>query len=338
MRRMTQYRQPVANGMRTDHPIPNRPFVDDSHIPIDDPQAIQRVGRHPGTDMWGRFDDDKEKGEWIAFTTDPKDHTYSWLVRHNPKYGRSVVLYQAGDEDSAYAQWFDDRPLLTRRGGYWWNGDTWYRPSQVVNFASERYMHRAVQQPTTITAADMLDSNCKIALGAAHKVLQLDTAFVVSNEQWRHDLALWAARRRTRADALPLDRCVVSLNAPELVDGALLGIDDFAKEAGIAASTLRAYITRGEADVPAPQTTDGGRKRWSRPVLHDWIEQRRRDPSNVVIALSSDPEDQLSRGFVTSGSGCLRMRSGSSGASQRPVAAGRDRIATSKPCSLSPTR
>lgn len=296
---MSRHEQPVANGIRTDHPIPDLPFVDDSHIPIDDPQAIEGVGRHSGTNMWGRFDDDKETGEWMAFTTDPKNHAYGWLVRHHPDHGRSVVLYHDSDAASVYNDWFGDRPLLIRLGGYWWNGDTWYRPRQVVSWASESYLRRAVRQPTTITAADLIDSSGKTALGEVHTVMQLDSGVAVPREQWRHDLALWAARRRTRADALPLERCVVTLNAPELAEAALLGVEEFAKEAGIAASTLRAYIARDEADVPPPQATDGGRKRWSRPVVQDWIEQRRRDPSNVVTVLSDDSEDHLAPGLRT---------------------------------------
>jgi len=294
---VARYEQPVANGIRTDHPIPNLPFIDDSHIPIDDPEAIESLGRHPGTDMWGRFDANEKTGEWIAFTTDPKNHTYAWVVRHHPDHASSVILYRKGDGASVQNDWFGDRPLLTRLGGYWWDGETWYRPRQVISWASEGYMRRPVRQPTTITASDLLDSSCKAALGELRKVLQLDPDTAVPADQWRHDLALWSARRRTRTGALPLERCVVSLNAPELVEGALLGVDEFAKEAGIAASTLRAYLARGEADVPPPQAADGGRKRWTRPVVQDWIEQRRRDPSNVITVLSGDAEDQLAPGL-----------------------------------------
>jgi hypothetical protein len=284
--------QPVANGIRTDHPVPNLPFVDDSHIPIDDPQAIERVGRHSGTDMWGRFDDDTTTGEWMAFTTDPQDHAYSWVVRHHPDHGRSVLLYRARDAASVHSDWFGDRPLLTRVGGYWWNGNIWYRPRQVLSWASESYMRRPVRQPTTITAADLLDGSCKTALGEIHKILQFAPDSAVTKDQWRHDLALWAARRRTKTDALPLDRCVITLNAPELTNSALLGVEEFAKEAGIAASTLRAYITRDEADIPPPQAiSGGGRKHWSRPVVRDWIERRRRDPSEVTKVLTGDSED-----------------------------------------------
>lgn len=52
-----QTQRPVANGPRTDHPIPDLPFVDDSHIPVDDPVAIEAVGRNRGQGMWGREDD-----------------------------------------------------------------------------------------------------------------------------------------------------------------------------------------------------------------------------------------------------------------------------------------
>lgn len=289
-------RSPVANGISTDHPVPGLPFVEDNHIPLDDPKAIERIGRHAGTNMWGRWDGDEATGEWFAFTTDSKNHSFAWVVRHHPEHGRSVLLYRRGGETFAHHEWFQDRALLERAGGYWWDGATWYRPRQVLSWARERYVRRPVRQPTTITAEDMLDGSCKPALGELHKIAQFEPA-EMDREQWRHDLALWAARRRARGEGLPLARCVVTLNAPELAESALLGIDQVAKEAGIAASTLRAYITRDEGDVPLPQTTDGGRKRWSRPVVKDWIEQRRREPSAVVKTLTDDPEHQLAPGL-----------------------------------------
>lgn len=40
--------RPLANGLRTDHPVPGLPFVDDSHLPLDDgPDAIEAVGGRP---------------------------------------------------------------------------------------------------------------------------------------------------------------------------------------------------------------------------------------------------------------------------------------------------
>ncbi|MGX7829870.1 helix-turn-helix transcriptional regulator [Actinokineospora sp. 24-640] len=294
---MLRDEQPVANGIRTDHPIPNLPFVEDSHIPLEDPEEVERVGRHSGSNMWGRCDVDSETGEWRAFTTDPKNHAYAWVAHFHPVHGRSVLLYRDADGAGAYDEWFGDRALLTRLGGYWWDGDTWYRPRQVFSLSTETYVHRPVRQPTTITADDLLDSGCRENLGHLHKVLHLAPDTVAAAEQWRHDLALWAARRRARPDALPLDRCVVSLNAPELAEVTLLGVDDVAREMGIVGSTLRAYIAREETELPAPQSGDGGRKRWSRPVVLDWLEQRRRDPSNVVAVLNRDAEERLAPGL-----------------------------------------
>jgi hypothetical protein len=48
--------RPVANGLRTDHPVPGLPFVDDAHLPLQDPQAIEAIGRRPEEGTWGRTD------------------------------------------------------------------------------------------------------------------------------------------------------------------------------------------------------------------------------------------------------------------------------------------
>ncbi|UXX98118.1 hypothetical protein N7U49_48380 (plasmid) [Streptomyces sp. AD2-2] len=63
--------RPLANGLRTDHPVPDLPFVDDAHIPIEEgPDAIEAIGRGTGEGMWGRCDRDRNGG-WLAFTSDP---------------------------------------------------------------------------------------------------------------------------------------------------------------------------------------------------------------------------------------------------------------------------
>ena len=85
----------------------------------------------------------------------------------------------------------------------------------------------------------------------------------------------------------PLDRCVVSLTAPELAAENLIGAAGLAEITGIAPSTLRAYIARGEADVPLPQAIIGGRSLWARPVAEEWAEQRQRDPDAVNAAVSA---------------------------------------------------
>ena len=46
--------------------------------------------------------------------------------------------------------------LLFRSGGYWWDGNGWYRPGQVWDAAREEYYRRPVPASATVTAADML--------------------------------------------------------------------------------------------------------------------------------------------------------------------------------------
>jgi hypothetical protein len=101
--------------------------------------------------------------------------------------------------------------------------------------------------------------------------------------RWDDELALWAARR----DSQGLDLCVVSLSAPELAAENLIGAGDLAQITGIAPSTLRAYVARGEADVPLPQAVIADRSPWARPVAEEWAEQRKRDPDAVVAAVSA---------------------------------------------------
>ncbi|MFE6166224.1 hypothetical protein ACFQ7F_45885, partial [Streptomyces sp. NPDC056486] len=92
---------PLANGLRTDHPVPGLPFVDDTHIPLDEgPEAIEAVGRHEMSGMWGRYDKNRVDGGWHAFTTDPKQHTLGWSVRYHPEHGRTVLLMRDGDTAS----------------------------------------------------------------------------------------------------------------------------------------------------------------------------------------------------------------------------------------------
>jgi hypothetical protein len=50
---------------------------------------------------------------------------------------------------------------------------------------------------------------------------------------------------------------------------------------GIAASTLRACASPGEADLPLPQAVIGGRALWSRPVADEWAEARQRHPDVI---------------------------------------------------------
>ncbi|MFE1471704.1 helix-turn-helix transcriptional regulator [Nocardiopsis dassonvillei] len=279
---------PLANGLRTDHPLPDLPFVDDTHIPVDDAQAIEAAGRGTGEGMWGRYDEHGEN-QWLAFTTDPYRHDLAWCVRYHPDHGRSVLLYRNEDASSVHMDWWDD-PLLFRNGGYWWDGTTWYRPGQIWDPVYERYERHRVTAAVTVTAHDLIDGTGDPAHATVIKVSNIDPDTTLTGH-WRDHLALWAHKRAEHGAALPLSRCVVTLAAPELAGDQLVGVTEMAKQAGIASSTLRAYISRDEGDVPPPQATPGGRNAWSRAVVADWVEQRRRSPENVAATLAGDHSD-----------------------------------------------
>lgn len=290
---MADYIQPVANGTRTDHPYPNLPFVEDSHIPIDDPAGIEKIGRVPESNTWGREDHDQRSGEWIAFTTDPHNHAYGWIVQYHPEHGRSVLLYRDRHTSSAYHSWWDDRPVLARAGGYWWDGTRWYRPPQVIDRAAEGYARRRVPHPTTQTAADLLDSTSTASWGREYKVAGFEPS-EVADAQWRHDLARWAAQQQSRPEALPLERCVVRLNAPELSE--LLSVDDIARLTEKSASRLQHEFDRDFPDaLPHPQNRVDGHPRWARPVVEDWQERLHRDrPEDILTDGRTGPTPAVS--------------------------------------------
>jgi hypothetical protein len=274
----------VGNGLRTDHPVPDLPFVDDSHIPLDDPAAVEAVGRHHGTDMWGRWDKARPRdgsGGWAAFTTDPIRRELAWVVRWHPRHGRSVLLYKDDDAVGAYED-HQAEALLFRAGGYWWDGTAWLRPSQVWDEAREGYFRRPVPAAATVTAADMLStaSGADAARGFWHRVTDVDPD--AYEARWLDDLAVWAERHGG-----DLTASVVTLTAPELSAGLLVGAAELAEVAGISASTLRAYLARGEAGVPLPQAVIGNRSLWSRPVAEEWAEQRQRSADGVTAAVSA---------------------------------------------------
>jgi len=276
--------RPVANGLRTDHPIPGLPFADDSHIPVEDPAGIEAVGRHRGTGRWGRKDPcrsaDGDAG-WVAFTTDPERHDLSWCVRWHPVHGRSVILYRSEDAPSMHMVWEFTPALLFRSGGYWWDGTTWYRPAQVWDWASEKYYRRPVPSAMTLTAADLAGGDAEQA--RILQVAEID-ADAPPSANWADDLALWADHHT----GLELDACVVRISAPELAGDQLVDTAGLAEIGRVVPSTLRAYMSRGEEEIPQPQATVGGRSMWARPVAEEWAEARRRSDAGVEAAVSTD--------------------------------------------------
>ena len=125
--------------------------------------------------------------------------------------------------------------------------------------------------------------------------LDLDTVLPAALRRWRDDFALWALRHE---GGRHLAGCVVQLTAPELTADQLLGVTELAEVAGVAASTLRAYLARGEGDVPAAQASVGGRSLWSQPVAEDWAEERRRSRDGIAGTMADQDHTNLSIGVT----------------------------------------
>ncbi|MBM7790201.1 helix-turn-helix transcriptional regulator [Tenggerimyces flavus] len=277
--------------------MPDLPFVDDSHLPLNDRFAIEAIGRHGGGETWGR-EDLVRRGDdgWVAFTTDADRHDLAWCVRWHPEYGRTVELYR--DDDAAGMHMALQEALMYRSGGYWWNGEQWYRPSQIWDGTREIYLERPVPGATNVTAADLLAG--RTAAGAADassghvlQVAEVSLDKPYTGRRWLDDLALWAARRaeQERTDELPpLSACVVKLAAPELTADQLIGLAEIADLAGVKASTLRSYASRGEGELPQAQAVINGHNVWSRAVAEEWVEARNRSSDALTSALSTpDP-------------------------------------------------
>jgi hypothetical protein len=212
---------PLANGLRTDHPVPGLPFIDDSHLPLDKgPEAIEAVGRHKATGMWGRWDRNRTGGGWRAFTTDPLDHTLGWSVRYHPEHGRTVLLLSDVATPSLHTQW-DGEQLLFRAGGYWWDGTTWHRPGQVFDPVAGEYERRKARMAVTVAAADLLDGHADPTAAQIGTVTAFDPA-AARPDNWPDHLALWARHHQERDGALPLEQCVVDVSSPELTGTQLL--------------------------------------------------------------------------------------------------------------------
>lgn len=292
----------LGNGLRTDHPIPGLPFVYDSHIPVEDPRAVEAIGRKSESGMWGRTDpmrvrdgDVGVEAGWKAFTTDATCRALAWVVRTHPRYGRSVWL--VADEDAAgLYSLLEDEVVLWRAGGYWLGDDGgWHRPMQIFDLAAERYVSRAVPGSASITAAEMLaDRASTTATSAVLSVHEVDPdkPNTLSRVEWEQHLEVWAASRP--ADGLEVDRCVVDLAAPELGASQLLNISEAAKLAGINVATLRSYLSRGENDVPAPQALVGTSLAWSRAVIDQWIESRNYTAEAAEAAVATRGFDSIS--------------------------------------------
>lgn len=291
---------PVANGTSTDHPIPGLPFINDGRLPLDNPEAIERTGRNQGAGLWGRADR-TDDGGWAAFTTEPKNAAFAWAVYLHPDFGRTVLLLRDSEQSDLQHEWVYGRSgFLHRHGGYWWDGVGWHRPGQVWDAAFESYDPRPVDNATTITAADLLDSTADPEQASIMRIASFTVQGPISN--WKDHLALWAKLRASQPARLPLDACVVDLHAPELDAGNLVDKVELARIAAISVDDLPDPKHRGGPhELPEPQyQTAGGAMWWSIPVAQDWAENyRRTNGPEVLLSATTVYETTQPTGLVT---------------------------------------
>lgn len=258
----------IANGLRSDHPDPALPFADDALLPLEDRHAIEAIGRNKGEGLWGRTDT-YDGDYWRAFTTIPDQPDLAWFVLGHPTHGKSVYLVK--DEDAPMLH--SDLPhsaVTVRNGGYWWDGDAWHRP-EVYNPARGIY-------------DDILVPEARSIIGEPREG-EPYTADSLNAHFNRNPGARIEAWLRGRELTVPP---ILGLIAPELEEGALINTAEVAERAGIAVSTFRAYLSRNENAVPAPQSTVGGANRWAIPVIDAWVANRARDPRSVLQGLLPD--------------------------------------------------
>ncbi|MGW0669899.1 hypothetical protein [Streptomyces sp. NPDC002746] len=279
--------RPVANGLRTDYPVPGLPFINDERLPLDNPDAIERTGRDQGEGLWGRTDPLPGDG-WVAFTTEPKNRAYAWAVHYHPDHGRTVLLVSDESWSGLHHDWlYGHNGFLYRHGGYWWDGTAWHRPSVVFDGAFERYDARPVQDALSITAADLLlhpadPGKAQVATIAGF------TAPTTALPNWLDHLALWAEHRRRAPDARPLEKCVVDLSAPELQPGQLVDRAGLAKIVNIAEDDLP-DLRYASDKLPEPQAHGASGPLWSQAVARDWAEEHHRahGPGVLLSATTS---------------------------------------------------
>ena len=284
---------PIANGIRTDHPVPGLPFINDSLLDLEDRSHIEAIGRHAGEGLWGRTDIyEATPGAWRAFTTDPENTNYAWLVVNHPTNGRSVTLYR--DEDVAEAYSYRDYdnegviPLIVRAGGYWSDGDTWRRPTATRDPITGGRTWDAPEKAADWTALDArldpLPGDEVHVPDPRSRTVANALPAAADDAHWRaSELKAWENARASRDDALPLEQCTVEIIAPELTGTSLLGSAEAADMAGVGASTWRAYVARGTA--PAPQRTRSGRPHWSWPIIEAYIARAERDAPRTLPSL-----------------------------------------------------
>jgi len=94
---------------------------------------------------------------------------------------------------------------------------------------------------------------------------------------WVYDFATLGGRDDIAVPAAAWDEragTVVAMTAPELHPHNLQGVEAVAELLAVTASTVRAYLARGQ--MPEPVVRVGRTPVWSRPVIERWLPARRR--------------------------------------------------------------
>lgn len=218
-------------------------------------------------------------GYWRAYTTIPETPDLAWLVLGHPDHGVSVYLVRNDDASALYSV-IPQKAVTVRHGGYWWDGTNWYRP-EVYNPA--RGTNDAIPVPD---AEDLI--------GQPVEGTPLDIEEINAYPHHHDRINAWLQGRELTVPPR------LDLIAEELRADSLLTSAESAERAGIAASTFRAYLARGENDIPAPQHVSpaGGINLWAAPVIDAWVANRSRDARAVVQGVAVDPDQRLSPGIA----------------------------------------
>jgi hypothetical protein len=59
-------------------------------------------------------------------------------------------------------------------GGYRWNGETWFQPRQLMDWASEKYVRREVDSLTAITAKTYSKAAARRSWVRFRKIMQIN--------------------------------------------------------------------------------------------------------------------------------------------------------------------
>lgn len=288
----------LANGLRTDHPEPGLPFVDDSMLDLNDPPSIEAIGRWHGEEgLWGRADYD-DNGGWKACTTIPDHPELAWLVKHHPKHGTVISLLRDEDIAAAYGELPETR-ILTRRGGYWWDGEQWFRPDERHDPVTGETSYTPVPHCLTVTVAALAStygtpapSEPLTVADMAKRATATQTPTKPLSEWARHDLGAWRDHHSL------FDRpATVTLTAMELDSEAMLTVSDVAERKNVSTSTVRAYLSRGQ--MPEPQSTNP--PMWSKPVIETYL---KRSESAAVPAPDRTQSQEI---LVTMGRDIMRL-------------------------------